>query len=286
MNMKKLFILAAALGCVTAIYAQSSEYGDPYLTDDERPDGILFVPPYPDMLSSEFYNDFYYYEWGKDERNDAYALAWAIEDETVSLNIAFSEVLGIEIDKVKTPEIYTLLTCATNDAHKANSNVKNYYKRTRPFATFKDSTPRPEVDEEEATSFSYPSGHSSRGWMYALTLCTIAPERAEAFNLRAQLYAINRVIMGRHWKSDIDNALLLTATVFAVVSSTEAYQQQLVKAKAEYAALKEQITDNVRSTIEADRKAIQSFYDLSGRKVTVPTASGLYIHDGKKVLVK
>lgn len=282
--MKKLFlVLAAAMGCMMNIQAQTPS--EPFLTDETRPDGTAFIPTPPEILSSEFYNDFYYYEWGKSQREDADEVAWAIDDETVSLNIAFSEVLGIEISEENTPEIFKLVERAKSDAHKANSNAKNFFKRTRPFAIFKDATPRPEIDEQESTTFSYPSGHSSRGWMYALTLCTVAPEKAEALNVRAQIYALHRVIMGRHWKSDIDNSLLLTATVFAAVSSSDAYQEQLAKAKAEYAEKKTQVT-SVRSTIETDRKAIQAFYDLAGRRAVAPTAPGLYIQDGKKVFVK
>jgi len=283
---KKVLVLAAAMSCTMNVLAQTTTDSEAFLTDEERPDGTMFIPAPPEMLSSEFYNDFYYYQWGKDQREDAYALNWAIEDETVALNIAFSEALGIEISEENTPEIYELVNRAKEDAHSANKKVKDFYQRTRPFATFKDATPRPEVDEKEATSFSYPSGHSSRGWMYALTLCTVAPEMSEALNLRAQVYALNRVIMGRHWKSDIDNSLLLTATVFAAVSTSDAYQEQLAKAKAEYAEKKAQLTDNVRSTIDTDRKAIQAFYDLAGRRAMAPTAPGLYIHDGKKVFVK
>lgn len=285
--MKKVFfILTVAFGCTTAIQAQSNKYAEPFLTDEERPDGKIFVPSPPEMLSSEFYNDFYYYEWGKSQRADAYALEWAIEDETVALNLAFSEVLGIALNQENTPEICKLVERATSDAYRANTNVKDYYQRTRPFATFHDSTPRPEVDEEEAASFSYPSGHSSRGWMYALTLCTVAPELAEELNLRAQHYALNRVIMGRHWKSDIDNSLLLIATVFAVIVQTDDFREQLAKARAEYAEKKSQGTTPV-STAAIDRKAIKAFYDLSGRPMpTVPTEPGIYIRDGKKVTVK
>jgi len=44
--------------------------------------------------------------------------------------------------------------------------------------------------------------------------------------------------MGRHWKSDIDAGLMLAAALFSDISTCEAYQKQLIKAKAEYESIR------------------------------------------------
>ena len=54
----------------------------------------------------------------------------------------------------------------------------------------------------------------------------------------ARQFALNRVIMGRHWKSDIDAGLMLAAALFSDISTCEAYQKQLIKAKAEYESIR------------------------------------------------
>ena len=118
---------------------------------------------------------------------------------------------------------------ATTDANNANRKVKEYYQRTRPFAQFKEPSLKPWTDDEEAETFSYPSGHTARGWMYAFVLASVAPDLAPGLFYRARIYAENRVICGHHWKTDTDAALMLAAGTFATVVSTDGYQEQLKK---------------------------------------------------------
>ena len=77
-----------------------------------------------------------------------------------------------------------------------------------------------------------------RGWMMAFVLSNVAPERTEPLMNYARQFALNRVIMGRHWKSDIDAGLMLAAALFSDITACEAYQKQLIKAKTEYEALR------------------------------------------------
>ena len=84
------------------------------------------------------------------------------------------------------------------------------------------------ADEEEAKTFSYPSGHSTRGYMFGLVLCTVMPEKTSDILDRAQYYAYNRVICGHHWKSDTDASLMLAAALFAnIVHGTTATESSL-----------------------------------------------------------
>jgi len=92
----------------------------------------------------------------------------AIWDESVSLEKAFEKTLGIPLSDGNAPEIVLLCERATTDASNANRKVKNKYQRIRPFATFKDPSLTPWSDPEEETTFSYPSGHTARGFMYAM----------------------------------------------------------------------------------------------------------------------
>jgi acid phosphatase (class A) len=70
--------------------------------------------------------------------------------------------------------------------------------------------------------------------LLALVLGNIAPEHSEALMKCAEQYANYRVIMGRHWKSDIDAGKTLAITVFSKEIVTPEYQQQLLKAKGGY----------------------------------------------------
>jgi acid phosphatase (class A) len=97
------------------------------------------------------------------------------------------------------------------------------------------------VEEEDSTyieSFSYPSGHSVRGWVYALTLALVVPDSTEALISRAQEYAVNRVVCGRHWKSDTEASLIEATALMSRLLSNEQFLAQLERARREYAQLK------------------------------------------------
>lgn len=283
--MKKILMMAAA-AMMAAINGWAQQYTEPYLTDETRPNGLLWLPEPPSLTSAEFTYDFYYYQQGRVLREQDALSELALSDESAPLSDVFSEALDINLSYETTPEILQLVERATNDAHKANSVVKNHYKRVRPFAQFKEASLKPETDEEEASTYSYPSGHSSRGWMFALVLASVAPECAEQLFDRALNYANNRVVCGHHWKSDTDASLMLAAGIFATVVSTDEYRAQLVKAREEYLRLKGDPTA-VRSARTRAATGSAAVYDMQGRRLdTAPTAPGIYISEGQKKIVK
>ena len=278
--MKK--ILLASVVALMATSSAWAQFPDPFLPDEQRPNGIMWLPEPPSLTGGDFYNDFYYYQWGKEQRDEEWIAEWALWDEGVDLSRVFSPCLDFPLTHETTPEILRLAEAATSDAVRANSSAKNYYKRKRPFATFNEPSLKPEEDEEEALTYSYPSGHSSRGWMYALALATVAPERTEILMLRARYYAIHRVICGHHWKSDIDAGKIEASVIFAAITGTPEYQEQLQKARAEY--LKIAYPDEPASVqqLSEHSKAVGYYYDLLGRKLESLPAHAPYIHHGKK----
>ena len=233
---QRLFGMLVAILLVGGASHVRAQYPDPYFTDENRPNPLYFLyePPVNSMTpEGEFYNDWWFYEWGKTQREYSYAV-WDEEAELMSeeeLGV-YNDVLGIEVGD-NAPEIILLAQRATSDVSKANKVAKKHYQRVRPFAFYGEPSITPENDEEMAKTWSYPSGHSARGWMFALVLSAVAPERAEALAVRANAYAMNRVICGHHWKSDIDAGKTLAMILFAAIAGTQEYQEQLQKARAE-----------------------------------------------------
>jgi acid phosphatase (class A) len=196
----------------------------------------------------------------------------------------YNDVMGIEIG-YKVPEIMLLAQRATSDIHRANKVAKNHFKRVRPFAFYGESSITPEMDEELAEEWSYPSGHAARGWMFALVLSSVAPERAEALAVRANAYAMNRVICGHHWKSDIDAGKTLAMVLFAAITGTKEYQEQLQKARAEYVKIAyPDGSTSVRQSLSDQSKAVGHYYDMLGRRLESLPSHSLYIHNGRKIL--
>jgi acid phosphatase (class A) len=242
MKQSKLWMLVAIL-FICGTGTVKAQYPDPFLTDETRPNGIFFLPGpcenANDSIEGRFYNDWWYYQWGKSVRDD-----YAVRDDGVELlsdegEGVFNDIIGLELGE-KATEILYLAQAATTDVHVATKMLKNYFQYARPFTFFGEHSISPDRDEEPARKWGYPSGHAARGWMFAYVLSQVAPDRANALAQRAHAYAMNRVIGGHHWKSDIEAGQMLAAVVFASVSASDAYQKQLKKARKEYKRIKRQ----------------------------------------------
>ena len=209
-----------------------------FLSAEERPNHLKFITSPPAFGSKDFDNDSYFYEIGKEQRSTPRGVQAAL-DEVQWMSKAFSGSAGFVIGPEECPEIFKLVEGAKKDANEVNKAAKDYYHRERPFVHFGEPSLVPEYDAEYADSWSYPSGHTLRGWVYAFTLALVVPDSTEALISRAQEYAINRVICGRHYKSDIDAALVEATAVMCRLMSNEAFQAQLARAREEYALIKE-----------------------------------------------
>ena len=69
-----------------------------------------------------------------------------------------------------------------------------------------------------ADSFSYPSGHATQGWAYALILASLVPEKATPILARGRAYGESRIVCGVHWLSDVAAGRLTGTAVFAALT--------------------------------------------------------------------
>ena len=207
-----------------------------FLTKEELPDPTRYLASPPQLGNGTFENDTYYYNWGKAQRQTLRGALAAI-DEVIETTKAFSPAAGFLISHEETPEIYKLVEGARRDARIANREAKDYFRRTRPYVYFQEPSINPSTDEEYSASYSFPSGHSVRGYIYAMTLALVVPDSSEALIARAEEYALNRVICGRHWKSDIDASLVEATVIMSRLLSNAAFTTQLEEARKEYARL-------------------------------------------------
>ncbi len=209
-----------------------------FLSKEEMPNPLLFISAPPQPGNGAFANDTYYYQWGKEQRQTPRGNQAAL-DEVKWTSSSFSETVGFIIGPTETPEIYKLVQGAQKDATAVNKSAKNHFRRTRPYVYFDEPSLVSKDDGKNRDTYSYPSGHSIRGWVCALTLALIVPDSTETLIRRAQEYALNRVVCGRHWKSDTEAALLEAVAVMSRLNSNAAFLEQLDKARKEYASLME-----------------------------------------------
>ncbi|WP_371734564.1 acid phosphatase PhoC [Tatumella sp. JGM130] len=210
-----------------------------YLTNSQSIDSLALLPPPPAIGSIAFLNDQAMYEQGRLLRNtDRGKLA--AEDANLSsggVANAFSAAFGREITARNTPQLYKLLTNMIEDAGDlATRSAKQHYMRIRPFAFYQVATCNTRQQDELSTNGSYPSGHTAIGWATALVLAEINPQRQNEILKRGYELGQSRVICGYHWQSDVDAARVVASGVVATLHTSPAFNAQLAKAKAEFAA--------------------------------------------------
>ena len=200
----KQWMLAAILFASINVSAQTIVPLDEnamYFTADELPDATVWLPAPPDTLS-------------------------------------FSVPFGMEISKEKTPAIFHVLYRGMFTARLAARKPKLAYQRLRPYVRFQEPTLIPEEEESLRNNGSYPSGHSIRGWAFALLLCEINPDAQDAILKLGYEWGQSRVIVGYHWQSDVDASRLLGSAVYARLHTNPLFLADMAAARKEFARLK------------------------------------------------
>jgi acid phosphatase (class A) len=128
-----------------------------------------------------------------------------------------------------------LLRRTRMDASRATDKAKEHYKRRRPFMETGEATCTPK-EEAQMRPDSYPSGHASIGWAWALVLAEAAPERADAIFARGLAYGRSRVVCGVHWQSDLEAGRIIGAATVSRLRSNPVYVAQVAEARREIAA--------------------------------------------------
>ncbi len=242
---KTLLLSLSFLGLALTASAQdaSTDPAHYFLRENQVANSIQLLPPPPLPGSVQFECDKAQYTWGKMVRVTARGKQ-AVQDAQLGgkgLSRAFSEAFGVTITKEETPEIYTLISRMQRDASDlAVRAAKNYYMRMRPFALYGEQSGTPEAEPDLLTNGSYPSGHTSAGWTTALVLAEINPDRQDQILKRGYEFGQSRVIIGVHHQSDVDAGRIIASTLVARLHALKEFNDQLAKAKKEFARLQKE----------------------------------------------
>jgi acid phosphatase (class A) len=209
-----------------------------FLTTDDLPDSLRLLPPPPAPGTAAFAADEEAYRTTRAFRGTP---RWALAASDADLTFpeaagTFSCALGVPVTEEATPHLYRLLRRIRTDASHVTGRAKDHYRRARPFTVTKEATCTPLFEPMLRKNSSYPSGHSTIGWVWALTLTEIAPDRTDAILGRGFAFGQNRVICGVHWQSDVTAGRVVAAGVVARLHANPAFRAQLEAARAELAA--------------------------------------------------
>jgi acid phosphatase (class A) len=202
-----------------------------YLQPSQLPDSVAILPPVPAAGSAAVAADEAIY---RSTRALKATPRWELAQFDADLKFPhaasiFSCALGIEVSEQATPHLHMLLRRVRMDASRANDTAKDLYKRERPFAVMREAACEP----GRPSADSYPSGHASIGWAWALTLAEMAPERTDAILARGMEYGRSRVICGVHWMSDVEAGRVVGASTVSRLHADPVYLAQVAYAKRE-----------------------------------------------------
>ena len=106
-----MWIITALMLCSNVVSAQKAD-DLVYLTADEVPNAVYWLPAPPAPGSAQFMNDISQYYWGKQQRQDSLRARKAINEaayEVKDMVQQFCGAFGMEISDQKTPAIYNVL---------------------------------------------------------------------------------------------------------------------------------------------------------------------------------
>ena len=210
-----------------------------YLAPTALPDSLSLLPPPPAAGSAALALD-------EEVHRTSFAVRgtprWQVATADADLTFphaaeTFACALNAPITEQETPRLYTLLRRIRTDASAATNKAKDTYKRVRPFVVHQEPTCSPEDEKSLRQNGSYPSGHTTIGWTWALVLSEIAPAQADAILARGRAFGQSRLICNVHWQSDVAGGYLTGAATVARLHADPAFRADVQAATAELAAV-------------------------------------------------
>ena len=165
----------------------------------------------------------------------------------------FRDVSGT--DERTAPATWALLAKVNQEATAIYRQAKDKFQRARPFKA------HPDVIKNivDASSFSYPSGHSTRAYVEAAVLSELLPDKKDALFARAAQIANSRVVGGEHYPSDIEAGAALAHAISTALLVQKPFQDDLEAAKLEMQR------EPPEKTFHAAVEKAQTEYDLRVR---------------------
>jgi acid phosphatase (class A) len=223
----------------TSAQAQSPQPSVPgYVPRDALPNSLMLLSPAPDPHSATQARDD-----AAESAANAYRQGprWALAALDADLSFpsaagTFSCALGVNVSPETTPHLYTMLERVRVDAGRSTGLAKDQYNRQRPFVVVGGATCKPQDEADLRHNGSYPSGHSTIGWSWALVLAEADPDQGAAILARGRAFLQSRVVCNVHWLSDTEAGGLLAAAVVARLHDEPAFVADMKASEAEIQA--------------------------------------------------
>jgi len=155
-------------------------------------------------------------------------------DENKLTIFHFAPAIGPWFEPGKFPKTEALFKAVEAEAKAVTDGAKSYFKQPRPYhvapTRFAHS-----IEHEDPTHYSYPSGHSTRGTVFAALLAELFPEDRAALVTKGRETGWLRVVGGVHFPSDVFAGRVLGQALAREFLRSEKFQADLAAARAEVA---------------------------------------------------
>ena len=215
-----LLVIGALFSNTAPLIAQS-----PYVAAG-HPDGVILLAPPPVAGSPEAAADLaatravFKARTAEEEER-------AIRQGTLSFSI-FAPAIGPGFQLAQLPATDALLQKVKKVIGQIIDDSKNHWKRQRPYQL----DPELNFGKPEASS-SYPSGHSTRGTVYALVLAEVFSENKAAILEIGRNIGWDRVLIGKHYPTDVYAGRVLGQAIVRELLANASFRNDLEQAKLE-----------------------------------------------------
>lgn len=141
----------------------------------------------------------------------------------------FAPVIGSFFQTNRFPKTEALFKQVLKETDQVVDAGKDFWMRPRPYLI---DTNLLDGDVEKFTG-SYPSGHSTRGTVFALLLSELFPDRREAILAKGREIGWHRVMLGKHYPTDIYAGRVLGQYIVQRMKVSHAFAHDFKQAKAE-----------------------------------------------------
>jgi len=201
-----------------------------YVNFDQANLGKLLAPP-PAAQSSAQERDLQEVIEAQQNRTPAQSDR-AVTDNELSIYRIAGEIMGPQFTAKQLPKLDAFFNRVTADTRAIFFTTKDLWERPRPFAVSREVN----AIGQRPKSGSYPSGHSIRGYMTAIILADMVPERATDLFERGREYGINRVVAGVHYPTDIEAGRIASTVIASALMQSVKYRNDFEEPRAELRA--------------------------------------------------
>jgi len=144
----------------------------------------------------------------------------------------FSDAMGPKFVKESLPKAAAFFDRVGETEDAVVDPIKPIFKRPRPHQLSELVKPAAKI----SNSGAWPSGHSTRGTLYAVILSNMVPEKKAEIMARAWEYGSNRVLAGLHYRSDVEAGRIAGTVMAADLMKRDEFKAEYEAAKVEIRA--------------------------------------------------